>query len=176
MGAAVINLLLGAQAAHAADVVFEPGTDRAIRIDNLEVGSTMHTVTFDVQATAATVYGPFPGTYTFTDSTAAAEARDAIIAALNAADALSIGESGNTYAGESFNVGFEGLLVLGIESVNTARSVLEVSDWIQLGFNTWTYNLDEKNYAVFDGGVGGDEIFSDGFENGGTSAWTNVVP
>ena len=154
MGAAVINLLLGAQAAHAADVVFEPGTDRAIRIDNLEVGSTMYTVTFDVQATAESVYGPFTGTYTFTQEADAAEARDAIIAALNTADALWIGESGNDFDGESFNVGFEGLVLLDVRFVNTARSVIEGDEWINLGLNTWTYNLDEKNYAIFSGGGG----------------------
>ena len=145
------GLLLGSNVASAATVIFELGTDRAIEIQNLQVDSTLYNVAFDPQATAETVYGSFPGTYTFTTFDSAAAARDSINAALNADDAGAIGEPGVDIDFGSFNVGYEGQSLGQLDFVNTHRGVMEdqTNDWVTLGQNQWSYTLDEKNYATF---------------------------
>ncbi len=152
--AVVMSLLLGTNAAQAADVIFEPGTNRAIGVENLQIGGKSYDATFKVQSFAHEAYGSFSGTYTFTNLASADEARNEIAAALNVADATSIGESGVDFDSLFFNVGYQGTVTLNVEFVLTERAGLEGLDWIPLGENAWTYNLDERTYVVFNGGGG----------------------
>ena len=150
--AVLMSLLLGTNAAQAADVIFEPGTNRAIGVENLQIGGMSYDATFKVQSFAHEVYGSFPGTYTFTTIASADEARNEIVAALNVADALSVGESGVDVDSLFFNVGHEGEVILDVEFVITERAGMDELDWVPLGENQWTYNLDERTYVVFNGG------------------------
>ena len=152
--AVVMSLILGTNAAQAADVIFEPGTNRAIGVENLQIGGQSYDATFKVQSFAHEAYGSFPGTYTFTDIVSADNARNEILAALNLADALSVGESGQDVDSLFFNVGYQGGVTLNVEFVLTERAGLEGLDWVPLGENAWTYNLDERTYVVFNGGGG----------------------
>ena len=150
VGAVVMSLLLGTNAAQAAEVIFEPDTNRAIRIENLQVGATLDTVTFDESATAASVYGAYPGTYTFTDEPAALEALEAVTDALQAADATSVGESGQSADSNDFYVGFEGT-DSGIERVRAVRGqYVGASGWVEEGAGSGSnYNEDLLDWAVF---------------------------
>jgi hypothetical protein len=154
-GLLATSLLVTAGATHAATVVFgDPANPtKATGIRDLSVGGTRYDVTFNVSVTAATVYGSFPGRFTFTTSSAASAARDAINAALNAENALSVGENG--LESDIFNIGYKSVNAGSIESVQVARGAFETSDWKTLGLNTWAYNLDEKTYAVFGSAGGG---------------------
>jgi hypothetical protein len=154
-GLLAIGLLVTAGATHAANVVFGDSANptKATGIQDLSVGRTLYDVTFNVSVTAATVYGSFPGKFTFTTSNAADAARDAINAALNAANALAVGEIG--LESDIFNIGFTSLNAGSLEKVQVARGVLETGDWITLGLNIWLYNGDENTYAVFGSAGGG---------------------
>ena len=58
-----MGLLLGTSAAQEPTVIFEPGTSKAIRIENLEFEGTLYNVAFTPPATAAEVYGRSPGQF-----------------------------------------------------------------------------------------------------------------
>ena len=90
-GVVAMSLLLGANVASAATVTFGSLQGKAIGITELDVGGTIYDVLFDEFATASSIYGPFPGTFPMTGNEANA-ASIAMVAALNAAEALSVGE------------------------------------------------------------------------------------
>ena len=96
----------------------------------------------------------------------AGEARDAVNAALRNFGALSVGEVGSVCpdlgddCGLTFIVGYESFVLhfpeilflsaFDVDFVNTQRGFTEAADdWITGGINTWTYNFDERNWAVF---------------------------
>ena len=150
-----VVIILGVNVVHAADVIFENGL--AIRVENLEIGGTSYTAEFAVQSTANEAYGPFPGVYTFNDEGAATEARNELLMALNAAGAPLLGTPGVSVDGQSFAIGYEGAVILLIESVKTTRAALEGTSqtYIPLEPNPWEYNFQWKNYVVFSPGGGG---------------------
>ncbi len=86
--------LLGANAIQAADVIFEAGTKKAIRIENLDVGGTMYTAEFDVNSKPFQVYGDYPGTYAITSAGGADNAVNRMVSALFAEGATGVGETG----------------------------------------------------------------------------------
>jgi hypothetical protein len=150
-GVLALGLLLGASTTQAA-VIFDPNDpNKATGITDLNVGGTLYDVAFNSQAFAFEIYGPFPGEFSIFDTSAEAEsASDAVCAALNAAGALSVGETGLPGV-EGFNIGFESfILPLGnVESVNVARGFIEGTDWICEDINQLTYNFDERTWAEF---------------------------
>lgn len=149
-----IVLVLCANAAQAADVVFESGTNKVLRVENFEFDSVTYTVTFEVQVFAYEVYGPFPGTYTFTDEVTAIDVHEMLITELNAAGATELKDVVDPLYSNTFNIGFDGL-ILGVEFVHTARAAFDDTNWMSLGLNTWTYDFDERTYVVFTPGGGG---------------------
>ncbi|MFC2094786.1 T9SS type A sorting domain-containing protein [Bacteroidota bacterium] len=97
------------------------------------------------------IYGDFPGTFDIFDTaTEAEDAVDAVNLALNGAGALSLGNL-NQPGIESpiYNIGYESVILVQVEFVNVWRAWIEGADWVSLGNNQWTYNLDEKSWAVF---------------------------
>ncbi len=139
-----------------AQVVFGDPTmpNMATSINNLEVGGINYNVVFRVQKFANEIYGPFPGTFDIFD--ALPEAEDAVATvnlALNGANATSIGDIDLPgFEGHSYLIGFESfILPIGeVESILTVRATNEgTTDWFSLGENPWTYNFDERNWAVF---------------------------
>jgi len=126
---------------------------RATGIRNLVIDGQRYDVEFRVQTTASEIYGSYPGVFDFPADAATAEAVvDAINLALNDAGATAIGQEGfPDFDGAAFNVGYGSfILPIGdIETVEVWRGVTENDvDWIGLGANEWSYNLDEKEYAV----------------------------
>ena len=82
----VLMFLLGASAAQAADVIFDPDVERkAIGVMDLEFEGIFYDVTFPEQMTAEDIYGPAPDgdVYTFTSANIY-DAVQAVNAALNA--------------------------------------------------------------------------------------------
>ena len=150
-----IVLVLCANAAQAADVVFESGTNKVLRVENFEFDSVTYTVTFEVSALASEVYGPFPGTYTFTDANTAGDVRTMLVTELNAAGATELKDVVDSLYSNSLSIGFNGETLLTVEMVHTARAAFDDTDWFSLALNTWTYNLDERTYAIFTPGGGG---------------------
>ncbi len=122
-----IVLVLCANAAQAADVVFESGTNKVPRVENFEFDSVTYTVTFEVQVFANEVYGPFPGTYTFDEDTAT-DVHLMLITELNAAGATELKDAVDSLYSNTFNVGFNGLIILGVEMVHTARAAFDDTD------------------------------------------------
>ena len=153
--AVVMSLLLGTHAANAANVIFQSGTNKAIRIENLQIAGEAYTAEFRVNRPAYDVYGPYSGTYTFNSQPSAEEAMRDIAVALTAAGAETVGESGGSEGTPFYNVAWKGRLSVGVESVVVERAGNEnISEWIPLGENIWTYNLDSKTYVTFTGGGG----------------------
>ncbi len=151
-----LSLVLGMNAAHAANVIFDPGTNKAIRVENLQINGQSYTAEFRINTFAFEVFGPFPGTYTFNSQPSAREAVQDIAVALNAANAETVGESDGTSTGTPFyNVAWNGRISASVESVVVERGAREgISDWFPVGENFLTYNLDSKTYVVFTGGGG----------------------
>jgi hypothetical protein len=160
--AAALVLLLGAGAASAVPIVqFDDSSDptKATGILNLEVPDFgTFDVVFDQAAFASEIYGlPFPGDLTqlppffsFADTELGA---DAVNAALNAADALSIGEVGLPGIG-GYNIGvvtfiLDPPIVDPVQGIAVIRSLAEGADWINTGENFLSYNLDERPWALF---------------------------
>jgi len=150
-GAIAMGVLLGASTTQAA-VIFDPNEPgKVTEITDLNVGGTLYDVTFNSQAFAFEIYGPYPGDFPIFDTSAEAEnASDAVCAALNGAGALSVGEAG-LQGVEAFNIGFESFIlpVGNVESINVARGLIEGTDWICEDINQLTYNLDERTWAEF---------------------------
>jgi hypothetical protein len=92
-----MGLLLGASTAQAATVNFDPNNStQATGIDNLDIGGTLYNVVFTATETVAEqIYGPFPGTFDFTNSAAANEAANAVNIELNQAGAQTVGAGGS---------------------------------------------------------------------------------
>jgi len=136
-----------------AQVVFGDPTNptKATSINNLEVGGIHYDVIFQLSMFANEIYGDYPGTFNIFDTaTEAEDAVDAVNVALNDADALSVGNIDQPgIESPIYNIGYESLILLQIESINVWRAGIEGVDWISLGQNTWTYNLDERTWAVF---------------------------
>jgi len=110
VGVFFVSLLLGASAASAGDVVFGSLAGKAIGITDLDIDGTLYDVTFDEDATALSVYGELPGTFSLTADEAAAAAT-AMVAALNTAGAVLVGE--DTSENGLLNVNFS----IGVDSV-----------------------------------------------------------
>jgi hypothetical protein len=152
-------LLLGASTASAATVIFGDSSapTKATGIQDLDVGGTLYNVTFNLQATAATIYGTYPGDFPiFNTASAASNARDAVNAALQAEGATAIGEDGLPGVdADGFNIAYDSFLLGSIESVNVARGFEETGEWLSGGTNQLSYNLDERAWAEFTEGGGG---------------------
>jgi hypothetical protein len=105
-GVVAMSLLLGASAASAATVTFGSLPGKAIGITELDVGGTFYDVLFDELATASSIYGTFPGTFSMTANEANA-ASIAMVAALNTAEAQSVGEdtSEDSLLNSRFSIG-----------------------------------------------------------------------
>ena len=157
-GMAALVFLLGPGAAQAVPFVqFDDSSDltKATGILNLEVPgfALPFNVEFDQQAFANQIYGAFPGDETpllpFLNLTNTEDASLAVNIALNDAGALSIGEVGLSGTGV-YNIGFRAFnLDIGdVESIAVVRSI-NGAVWASTGENFVTYNLDERDWAVF---------------------------
>ena len=91
-----MGLLLGTSAAQA-NVIFDPSNPtQATGIENLDIGGMLYNVAFTATETVAEqIYGPFPGTFDFTNSAAANEAANAVNLELNQAGAQTVGAGGS---------------------------------------------------------------------------------
>ena len=151
--AVALGLLLGASTARAVEVKFDDPSDpkKATRILDLDIGGTLYNVAFNFDASAEDIYGEFPGNFFFTTAETAATARDAVVAALNAVDAESIGEQGLAEV-ESivFLIGYDSFNAFGVNFATTARGAREDNglDWFDGGGQTVAY-LDYKTWAEF---------------------------
>ena len=147
-----MSLLLIAASVDAQDVKFDDSGDpnKATRILGLDVGGTTYDVEFLALRFAYEIYGDFDSfSSTFDTATEAEAAVDAVIAALNAGGATKVGETDNE-GYPIFNIGFEKDLAGQTEVIRVWRAIREDgSDWIGFGQNPWSYNLDEKSWAVF---------------------------
>ena len=152
-----IVLVLFANAAQAADVIFESGTTKVLRVENFEFDSVTYTVTFEVSALASEAYGPYPGTYTFTDADTAIDVRADLVAELNAAGATELKDVVDPLYSNTFNIGFAGDILVGAEVCKAARAVYDDDEfnWRSLELNSWTYNFDQRTYVLFTPGGGG---------------------
>ena len=115
--ALVLTLLLLPDAAQALTVIFDDPSEprKATGIVDLDVpGFGTFNVAFDQAAFANQIYGEFPGDRTplppFFTLTETKLAADAVNAALNAADALSIGEVG-LEGTDGFNIGWRSFIL-----------------------------------------------------------------
>jgi cysteine-rich repeat protein len=163
-----LALLLGAGAAWAqATVVFDDPQDlnKATGILNLNVvGFGTFDVAFDQQAFASQIYGTFPGDLApldpFLNLVDTEIAANAVNAALNAASVsvLSVGEVG-VPGFEAYNIGARAFICCtlpfidddpSIPSIAVIRSLTEGDvDWFSTGENFVTWDLDERDWAVF---------------------------
>jgi hypothetical protein len=158
-----ISLFLANGPAGAQTVVFGDSLDptKATSITDLEVGGTSYNVVFEVSTFAFLVYGPFPGTFNIFNTVSQAEvAVDSVNSALNSWGATSIGNI-NTPGIEFFtyNIGYDTFLVGSIQMIHTWRAAKpDINDpWVSTGQNQWTYNTDERNWAVFTISTGVDD-------------------
>jgi hypothetical protein len=102
-----------------ATVIFDPeDSTQAIGIKNLDIGGTLYNVAFTASGTtAAQVYDTYPGTFDFVTNSTAADAANAVNAALNDFDARTLGAKGS--AGSPwYRIGFES------ESVEELQAVI----------------------------------------------------
>ena len=121
----------------------------ATKITNLVVDETVYDVLFPQMVTAGGVYGDYPGTLTFDTPEEATAAQAAVMEALNNAEATSVGETTGPVS-VYFAIGYKIYEILQIESIDTWRAWYDTeNNWFEDGFNTYTYNADEKSYASF---------------------------
>jgi hypothetical protein len=152
-GAVTMSLLLGATVASAATVVvFGSLEGKAIGITDLDIDGTSYEVLFDELATAASIYGPFPGTFSMTGNEANA-ASLAIVAALNTAEALSVGEdtSEDSLLNGRFSIGVSSF---GGELPSTQFVVLSegnftLGEWTDPRSDQGFYVGEDRTWATF---------------------------
>jgi hypothetical protein len=108
-------------------VVFGDGGTKATAINDLVVDGVTYDVEF-VFSEPGPVYGPYPGTtFTFPSSEDALTALDAINAALNGADAVSVGEVGTTRNYDKTRIGYETIEISNVPLVNFRYTVYKNS-------------------------------------------------
>jgi hypothetical protein len=108
-------------------VVFGDGGTKATAINDLVVDGVTYDVEF-VFSEPGPVYGPYPGTtFTFPSSEDALTALDAINAALNGADAVSVGEVGTTRNYDKARIGYETIEISNVPLVNFRYTVYKNS-------------------------------------------------
>ena len=144
-----IGLLLGTSAASAETVVFGELTGKATGITDLDIDGTIYDVLFDERASALSVYGPFPGTFPFTGNEAQV-AVIAVAAALNTAEALTVGEDTSVDGrfNSSFNIGFTSDDIL-TQLVITWKGEILGGGWFDSGTDQTSYAGEERTWAVF---------------------------
>lgn len=146
---ALTLLVLVPISGQAATVIFESGTQKAIGIENLNVDTMLYNVIFP-RASAEEIYGPFPGTFTFTTLVTAGEALNAVNLALNVYNALSVGEPGATAT--LFSIAYEsdqGIYPGGVgQFVNAAAGIFTSTSWEATPPRQWGY-LQDPIYAQF---------------------------
>jgi len=152
-------------------VTFDGATDTAILVENLDVEGDKYTVTFVPTVHAYQVYGPYPGTYTFTDLASATAARNALASVLSSAGATAVGDG--VADSSVFNIGFLETYLQGQEAVLTAKSNLVGGSWNlnPPGIEYYNDYGPPTTYAIFTPGP----FFSDGFETGDTTGWSSTV-
>jgi len=119
-------------------------------------------VTFDQQATAGQIYGPFPGDevplppfFTVPVTEMAANALNAALTA-STQDVRSVGKAG-TPGTEGYNIGDTAFICCRlpiiddpeIPAIAVIRSILEGDDWVNIGENFLTWDADDKGWAIF---------------------------
>ena len=137
-----MGLLLGASAAQAANVRYDPtNSKKVIEIRNLEIGDKLYNVTFPEQTTALELYGEFPGVYPFGEGEgnvprdATMEAVDAVNAVLNAEDPIpfyvGVEGGGNDEFNQVFIVGYGSTEIKGVQTVDAEGSqrIIDPHTW-----------------------------------------------
>ena len=151
-GVVAMGLLLGASMAQAA-VVFSTNTpNKAVGITDLNIGGTFYNVAFDEQTPAVGIYGGLPGVFDFTTVGSASAAVDAVVAELNTAGALRVGEEVIDTLNplqETFNVGYGSTGNDALAVVDIVQAAIDVGTWANLGADILLYNGDERTYATF---------------------------
>ena len=153
-----LGLLLGASAAQAAEVIFDPVVPgKANGITDLDVGGTPYNVAFTTLLDPIEVYGPFPGVYTFTTDTAASGAVNAVSAALtdSSENVFGVGAAGfDDISSDLYNIGYKGDFI-DVPLVGDVRSLFVVGGfgdegvWGNGGLDVYAYIEDPKIFATF---------------------------
>ena len=151
-----LGLLLGANAAQAANVIWDPyNPTKATRIENFDIDSKLYTVVFtDKEKVAEQIYGAFPGTFDF-DFGQSKDAADGVNEELNAAGAQTVGAAGEDDS-TTYRIGFESVEVgpsgQKIEAVffwESTKLTPEAS-WVRpVDYSPGSYNTDNWIWAVF---------------------------
>jgi hypothetical protein len=149
-----ISLFLASGPTGAQTVVFGDSQNptKATGINDLEVGGIHYNVVFQLQKFAFEIYGSFPGTFNIFNTVFEAEAAvDFVNLALNLEVATSIGNINQPgIEAHVYNIGYESFRLGQIEGIHTWRAGNEGGvEWFSLGQNQWTYNFDERSWAVF---------------------------
>jgi len=151
-----MGLLLGANAAQAANVRFDPNNStKAIGIENFDIDSKLYTVVFtDKEKVAEQIYGAFPGTFDF-DFGQSKDAADGVNEELNAAGAQTVGAAGEddstTYriGFESAEVGPSGQKIEAVFFWEITKLTPEAS-WVRpVAYTPGSYNTGNWIWAVF---------------------------
>ena len=93
-----------------------------------------------------------PGVFDFTTEASASAAVDAVVAALNPAGALRVGEEVIDTLNplqEFFNVGYGSTGNGALAAVDIVQAGIDVGTWANLGAANLLYNGDERTYATF---------------------------
>ena len=147
-----LMFLLGAGAAQATEVIFGSLPGKAIEITDLLIDGTIYDVLFDEAATAAEIYGPFPGTFTMTGNEANAAAL-AIVAALNAAEATLVGEDTSVDApfglNKNFSIGVDSGVIIVAETVFLSEGNFELGEWTDPRSDMESYGGEDRTWATF---------------------------
>ncbi len=150
-GVVAMSLLLGANVASAATVDFGSLVEgKAIGITELDIGGTLYDVLFDESATALSVYGAFPGTFPFTPNEAFVAA-EAVVAALNTAEALLVGEDtseDDPLLNSKFNIGYDSDDTL-IQLVLVWEGNFNGADWTVPRTDNESWATEVRTYATF---------------------------
>jgi hypothetical protein len=148
-----MSLLLLASAASAETVVFGELAGKAIGITELDIGGTLYDVLFPERVPAVLVYGAFPGTFTFTTNGDAQAAVIAVDAALNDANALTVGQdtSLDTTNNLSFNIAYQSIgptALLGLADFQTGSNPTS-DQWVNSGSGSTSWAGEERTWATF---------------------------
>jgi hypothetical protein len=152
-GVVAMSLLLGANVASAATVVFGSLEGKAIGITDLDIGGTLYDVLFPERVPAVLVYGEFPGTFTFTTSGDAQAAVIAVDAALNGANALTVGQDTllDTSVNLSFNIAYKSTgptALLGLAEFQVGSNPTS-DQWVNSGSGSTSWTAEERTWATF---------------------------